>query len=98
MAAPVLLSCEALTKSFTARALFENLSFTIAEGDHVGLSGPNGSGKATLLRILAGVEWPDSGRRAVRKGVSDGCRPVDGVLTPGRAAVDGWRASRCGQS
>jgi len=36
MPAPVLLSCEALTKSYTSRALFENLTFAIAEGDHVG--------------------------------------------------------------
>jgi hypothetical protein len=36
VAGPVLLSCEALTKSFTSRPLFENLGFTISEGDHVG--------------------------------------------------------------
>jgi ATP-binding cassette subfamily F protein uup len=83
MAAPVLLSCEALTKSFTARPLFENLSFTISEGDHVGLIGPNGSGKSTLLKILAGAEAPDSGRRAVRKGVRIGYVPQDAVFTPG---------------
>src|SRR5947209_10732658 len=83
MAPPVLLSCEALTKSFTARPLFENLSFTIAEGDHVGLIGPNGSGKSTLLKILAGAEAPDSGRRAVRKGVRIGYVPQDAVFTPG---------------
>jgi len=88
MAAPVLLSCEALTKSFTARPLFENLSFAIAEGDHVGLIGPNGSGKSTLLKILAGVELPDSGRRAVRKGVRVGYVPQDAVFTPGLTAEE----------
>ena len=40
----VLLSAESLTKSFTSRPLFEGLSFTVSEGDHVGLVGPNGSG------------------------------------------------------
>src|ERR1043166_5587559 len=88
MPPPVLLSCEALTKSFTARPLFENLSFTIAEGDHVGLIGPNGSGKSTLLKILAGVEVPDSGRRSVRKGVRIGYVPQDAVFTPGLTAED----------
>jgi ATP-binding cassette subfamily F protein uup len=88
MPPPVLLSCEALTKSFTARPLFENLSFAIAEGDHVGLIGPNGSGKSTLLKILAGVEEADSGRRAVRKGVRIGYVPQDAVFAPGLSVED----------
>jgi len=79
----VLLTCESLTKSFTSRPLFENLGFAIAEGDHIGLVGPNGSGKSTLLKILAGVEEPDSGTRAVRKGVRIGYVPQDAVFTPG---------------
>ena len=88
MAGPVLLSCESLTKSFTSRPLFENLGFTIAEGDHIGLVGPNGSGKSTLLKILAGVEPPDSGTRAVRKGVRIGYVPQDAVFTPGMSVED----------
>ena len=88
MPGPVLLSCESLTKSFTSRPLFENLAFTIAEGDHVGLVGPNGSGKSTLLKILAGVEQPDSGTRAVRKGVRIGYVPQDAVFTPGMSVED----------
>ena len=84
----VLLSVESLTKSFTSRPLFENLSFTISEGDHIGLVGPNGSGKSTLLRILAGVEQPDSGTRAVRKGVRIGYVPQDAVFTPGMTVED----------
>src|ERR1043166_5328590 len=83
MPAPVLLSCEALTKSYTSRPLFENLTFPIAGGYRVGRIGPNGSGKSTLLKILAGVEEPDSGRRAVRKGVRIGYVPQDAVFTPG---------------
>jgi len=88
MPAPVLLSCEALTKSYTSRPLFENLTFAIAEGDHVGLVGPNGSGKTTLLKILAGVEAPDSGTRALRKGVRVGYVPQDPVFAPGRTVED----------
>src|SRR5437667_6528238 len=88
MAGPVLLSCESLTKSFTSRPLFENLGFTIGEGDHVGLVGPNGSGKTTLLKILAGVEQPDSGTRALRKGVRAGYVPQDPMFAPGRTVEE----------
>ncbi|HEX5716014.1 MAG TPA: ATP-binding cassette domain-containing protein, partial [Thermoanaerobaculia bacterium] len=63
----VLLTCESLTKGFGAHPLFEGLSFGLSEGDRVGLIGPNGSGKSTFLRILAGMEEPDSGTRAVRR-------------------------------
>src|SRR5918993_612990 len=84
----VLLSAESLTKSFTSRPLFENLSFTLDEGDHVGLVGPNGSGKSTLLKILAGVEDPDSGAIAVRKGVRIGYVPQDAVFAPGKTVEE----------
>jgi ATP-binding cassette subfamily F protein uup len=47
--------------------LFQNVSFTVSEGDRIGLIGPNGSGKSTLLRILGGTEQPDAGEIAVRK-------------------------------
>src|SRR5687768_6329532 len=80
----VLLSCESLTKAFGARPLFEGLSFSVSEGDHVGLVGPNGSGKSTLLKIMAGVEAPDSGTRALRKGVRVGYVPQDPVFAPGK--------------
>jgi len=84
----VLLSCESLTKSFTSRPLFENLSFAIDAGDHIGLIGPNGSGKSTLLKIMAGIELADSGTRALRKGVRVGYVPQDAVFTPGMSIED----------
>jgi ATP-binding cassette subfamily F protein uup len=84
----VLLSAESLTKSFTSRPLFEDLSFTVSEGDHVGLVGPNGSGKSTLLKILAGVEEPDSGSRAMRKSVRVGYVPQDPVFAPGKTVEE----------
>ncbi|HEV7764370.1 MAG TPA: ABC-F family ATP-binding cassette domain-containing protein [Thermoanaerobaculia bacterium] len=84
----VLLTAEAITKSFTSRPLFEGLSFTISDGDHVGLVGPNGSGKSTLLKILAGVEEADSGKRVVRKGVRVGYVPQDPVFAPGKTVEE----------
>ncbi|MHB0969716.1 MAG: ABC-F family ATP-binding cassette domain-containing protein [Thermoanaerobaculia bacterium] len=84
----VLLSCEGIAKSFGSRPLFEGLSFTLAEGDHVGLVGPNGSGKSTLLKILAGLETADAGTRAVRRGARIGYVPQDPVFAPGRSVED----------
>ncbi|MCA9524391.1 MAG: ABC-F family ATP-binding cassette domain-containing protein [Myxococcales bacterium] len=62
-----LLSCQKLAKSFAGRLLFEGLSLSIAEGERVGLIGPNGCGKSTFLRILSGLEDADSGEIATRR-------------------------------
>ncbi|HET8798897.1 MAG TPA: ATP-binding cassette domain-containing protein, partial [Thermoanaerobaculia bacterium] len=84
----VLITVENLKKQFGAKPLFEELSFTVGEGDHVGLVGPNGSGKSTLLRMLAGVEDADGGTRAVRKGVRIGYVPQDAVFAPGKSVEE----------
>lgn len=64
--APIL-NAQKLAKAFGANPLFQNVSFTVSEGDRIGLIGPNGSGKSTLMGILAGRIDPDSGDLAVRK-------------------------------
>jgi ATP-binding cassette subfamily F protein uup len=56
-----LLTIEHLTKSYTERLLFDDTSFSINEGEKIGLIGINGTGKSTLLRIVAGLEVPDEG-------------------------------------
>jgi len=76
----VLLSGSALSKSFGARVLFENLSLSLSEGDRTGLIGPNGSGKTTLLEILAGKEAPDAGIRALRKQTKLAYVPQDSLF------------------
>jgi ATP-binding cassette subfamily F protein uup len=65
--APLLLSCDAVSKAYGAGTLFSDLTFGVRQGDRVGLIGPNGSGKSTLLRILAGIEQPDIGTRTARR-------------------------------
>src|ERR1700689_5530679 len=62
-----------LTKRYGLAPLFEEISFTVSEGDRIGLIGPNGSGKSTLLEILYGRVKPDSGDLAVRKGTRRAC-------------------------
>jgi ATP-binding cassette subfamily F protein uup len=64
---PPIVNAQEITKAFGANPLFQNISFTISEGDRIGLIGPNGSGKTTLLRILAGEVAADSGEVSFRK-------------------------------
>lgn len=56
-----LLGLHSLSKSYGTQTLFEDISFTICQGDRIGLLGPNGAGKSTLLKLLMGFEQPDSG-------------------------------------
>jgi ATP-binding cassette subfamily F protein uup len=64
---PPILNAQGLTKRFGALPLFEQIAFTVSDGDRIGLIGPNGAGKSTLLAILAGEQQPDSGDLATRK-------------------------------
>src|SRR5580693_307281 len=66
---PPIIAAQGLSKRYGAEPLFQNICFTVSEGERIGLIGPNGSGKSTLLRILAGEVNPDSGEIAVRKRV-----------------------------
>ncbi|MGB0124525.1 MAG: ABC-F family ATP-binding cassette domain-containing protein [Silvibacterium sp.] len=63
----LLLNAQSVTKSFGATNLFREVSFTVNEGDCIGLIGPNGSGKSTLLKMLAGEIDADSGEITPRK-------------------------------
>jgi len=66
------LDVQDLTKSFGAHVLFENISFSVAEGQHVGLIAKNGTGKSTLMSILTGREGYDSGKIIYRNGIKIG--------------------------
>jgi ABC transport system ATP-binding/permease protein len=65
---PPIISAQGLSKRYGVAPLFNNISFTVSEGDRIGVIGPNGSGKSTLLEMLCGKTKPDSGDVAVRKG------------------------------
>lgn len=66
------LQVEGLTRSIGDRYLFQDISFGVAEGQHVGLIAQNGTGKSTLLNILAGKDSADSGSIIYRKGICVG--------------------------
>ena len=75
MAPAVLISCQNISKTFGERPLLEGLSFALHERDRVGLIGPNGIGKSTLLKILAELEEPDEGVCTRRRGLRVGYVP-----------------------
>lgn len=64
----IILDVNKLTKNFGFGVLFENLSFSLNEGESISIVGPNGCGKSTLLKIIAGLERADSGTVNIKKG------------------------------
>ncbi|MFT4112805.1 ABC-F family ATP-binding cassette domain-containing protein [Silvibacterium sp.] len=65
----LILNAQSISKSFGATTLFRDVSFTVNDGDRIGLIGPNGSGKSTLLKMLAGEVDSDQGEITTRKGM-----------------------------
>ena len=63
------LSIESISKRFADREILSNLTFGMAAGDKVALVAQNGTGKSTLMKIIAGLEEPDEGRVVFRKGI-----------------------------
>ena len=57
-----LLTIENVTKSYTEKVLLNDVSFSLNEGEKVGIIGINGTGKTTLLKIIAGIEEADTGK------------------------------------
>lgn len=83
-----LITIEHLTKSYTERLLFDNTAFSINEGEKVGLIGINGTGKSTLLKIVAGLEEPDDGSVVRRRNLYVRYLPQIPVFTAGDTVLD----------
>lgn len=64
-----ILNIEHVSKIFGEKTIFDDVSFGIQEGDKIGIIGINGTGKTTLLRMIAGVEEPDSGQIIKQNGI-----------------------------
>jgi ATP-binding cassette subfamily F protein uup len=73
----VLISCQAIKKSYSSRPLFQEISFGIEDEERLGLIGPNGSGKSTLLKILCKNVEPDAGQVVSRRNLSVAYVPQD---------------------
>ncbi len=77
------LSIENLSKSYGDRLLFADIAFGVDEGEKIGIVARNGTGKSTLLRILAGEESPDDGKVVYRRDLRVGYLPQEPVFAPG---------------
>jgi len=84
----VLLAARDVMKAFSARPLFEGLTFDLRAGEKVGLIGPNGAGKSTLLRILCGREAADSGSITSRRGIVVGYLAQDDIFPADQSASE----------
>lgn len=83
-----LVTIEHLTKSYTERRLFDDTAFSINEGEKVGLIGINGTGKSTLLKIVAGLEEPDEGSVVRRRNLYIRYLPQIPEFTAGDTVLD----------
>ena len=83
----ILLSAEAITKSYREGNLLDGVSLYLEEGDKAGIIGINGTGKSTLLKIIAGVEQPDSGSVVTASGVRIGYLPQNPDFAAGTTVL-----------
>lgn len=82
------LSAEGLTKSWNEKVLFDQITFGLNRGDKVALIAGNGSGKSSLLNILAGIDKPDAGNLSIRKEIHWEYLPQDPVLNEQLSVLD----------
>ena len=85
---PPILNAQGVSKRFGAVPLFQEISFTVNDGDRIGLIGPNGAGKSTLLKVLAGEEDADAGDVATRKRARVGYVRQESTFAPGLTVRD----------
>ncbi|MBR1572511.1 MAG: ABC-F family ATP-binding cassette domain-containing protein [Lachnospiraceae bacterium] len=83
-----LLTIKNLSKAFTDKVLLDGVDFSLEEGEKVGIIGINGTGKSTLLRIIAGLEEGDSGEYIKGKNVVINYLPQNPVFEPGQTVYE----------
>ncbi|MCB9932508.1 MAG: ABC-F family ATP-binding cassette domain-containing protein [Planctomycetes bacterium] len=87
-----ILALNNVTKAYDSRVVLNSVSFGLGRAERVGLVGPNGEGKSTLLRLLAGIEAPDDGRRIAAAGARIGYFSQEPRLDPALSVRDAVRA------
>src|ERR1700722_5420454 len=75
-------------KGFGSKVLFQDLNWVVGPEERVGLVGANGTGKSTLLKMLAGIETPDYGSLSSAKNITTGYLPQDGMSLSGRTVLE----------
>ena len=93
-----LLNIEHISKIYGDKTIFEDVSFGIQEGDKIGIVGINGTGKSTLLKLIAGEEEPDQGQVVRQNGLKIAYLPQNPSFLPGATVgsyigrgEDNWR-------
>src|SRR5882757_5428040 len=89
-----LLRAASLSLSFGSRTVFRDLGLVIEEGERVGLIGVNGSGKSSLMKILAGATAPDNGELQLRRGAAVTYLPQEPECPPGATVQSELSAAR----
>jgi ATP-binding cassette subfamily F protein 3 len=76
------------SKRYGQKLLFEDVDWLVTPNDRVGLVGANGTGKSTILKVLAGIDSPDGGSVTSTKGLTAGYLPQDGLSLSGRTVFE----------
>ena len=86
-----IINAEKINKTYTGKVLLEDCDFSMQEGEHVGIVGINGTGKSTLLRIIAGEVEPDSGEVIYRNGMVISYLPQTPIFEDGSTVLSAVR-------
>jgi ATP-binding cassette, subfamily F, member 3 len=83
-----IINIDRITVNYTGREIFRDLTWSIGDRDRIGLVGPNGVGKSSLLKTLAGVYQPDAGMVGIQRGIRVGYLPQEITITTGKNLLD----------